>query len=301
MAGSLGALAALGAALCWSVASLIFERVGRSAGGLALNLIKCAVALVMMLPTLAALSGHWWPPGMDLRTTGILALSGLVGLSIGDTFWFGCLLRLGARRALLLFTIAPIITAILGAAVLGEPLNATMLVGMAITLAGVAWVILERDGAGGERGVDGVGIALGVAAAGCQAVGSVLTKLAGTGFPALDVSIVRLAAGTLGLVVIAVATGRLGRAVAPFATRRSAIGLVAATFLGTYLGIWLMNTGFLHTWVGVAATLNATSPIFVLPLVVLFLGERVSPRSTVGAFVAVAGVALLFVTASGGA
>ena len=298
----MGPLAALGAALTWSMASLLFERFGRSAGGLALNLVKCSVALALMIPTLFLLNGRFWPTGLDSGELATLAASGLVGLSIGDTFWFACLLRVGARRGLLLFTLAPPMTALLGAVMLDEAFSTAMAFGMLVTLAGVGWVIRERTapvGGSETAPVDAIGISLGVAASACQAIGSVLTKLAGEGHAALDVSIVRLAAGTLGLLIIAAASGRLKRTIAPFATRRSGLAVVGATFLGTYLGVWLMNAGFLLTNVGVAATLNSLSPIFVLPLSAFFMKERLSARSILGALIAVAGVALLFVSASG--
>jgi len=56
--------------------------------------------------------------------------------------------------------------------------------------------------------------------------------------------------------------------------------LMVAAVVGSYLGIW-------------SSILGSTEPIFVLPLAYLFLKERVSPRSVLGAVVAVAGVALL--------
>jgi len=174
-----------------------------------------------------------------------------------------------------------------------------MVVGMLVTLGGVAWVIRERsvDEHGREIGVDAVGVGLGVLAAACQAVGTVLTKLAGEGHSALSVSIIRLAAGTVGLLLMAVVGRRLGRIVQTFRDRRSTAFILLAAFLGTYLGIWLMNAGFLLTHVGVAATLNSTSPIFALPLAAVFFREKLSFRSVVGAVVAVIGVALLFVNA----
>jgi drug/metabolite transporter (DMT)-like permease len=70
--------------------------------------------------------------------------------------------------------------------------------------------------------------------------------------------------------------------------------LLLATLLGSYLGIWCMMTGFLNArTVGVAATLTATSPIFVLPVVKILYDERISPRAIVGSLVAVGGVAVL--------
>ncbi|MFT6396077.1 MAG: drug/metabolite transporter (DMT)-like permease [Bradymonadia bacterium] len=292
----MGALAALGAAMTWAVASMLFERHGREVGGLALNLIKCVLAAGLMLPTLMLLEGRAWPTSMSAQTLGWLGLSGLVGLSVGDTFWFGCLLRLGARRALLLFTLAPPLTAILARILLDEPFTGMMIVGMCTTLAGVGWVIQEQTvGPAGELAprIDRVGVAFGCVAALCQAIGAVLTKYAGTDESALSVSLVRLVAGSVGLIIVVAASGRLKRAVLPFREKRTAIGLIAATFLGTYLGIWLMNAGFLNTYVGVASTLNATSPIFALPLAFL-VGEKLTRRSVVGAFIAVAGVSLLF-------
>lgn len=314
----MGELAALGAALCWSLASLLFERFGRSAGGLALNTIKCALALVLFAPSLYIATGVVWPAELSLRTTGILGVSGLIGLSIGDTLWFGALLRLGARRALLLVTVTPLMTALLGAAVLGEPVTAGMTAGMAVTLAGIAWVILERTpplvpavGPQGEHAVDEkgavplsklpptdwIGVALALGSGACQATGSVLTKYGGIERSALEVSVVRLTIGAVGLAVVVTLMRRWPRVRAPFSTRRSGWAVIAATFLGTYLGVWLMNAGLLYAPVGVAATLNATSPLFVLPFAALFFGERLTARSVAGAFIAVAGVALLFLLA----
>ena len=59
-------------------------------------------------------------------------------------------------------------------------------------------------------------------------------------------------------------------------------------------GVWLSLVAVKHTAAGIAATIMATVPVLVLPLVIVFYRERVSPRAAAGAIVAVAGVALLF-------
>ncbi|MCB9507223.1 MAG: DMT family transporter [Myxococcales bacterium] len=293
----MGALAALGAALVWSAASLLFERHGKTVGGLALNLIKCVVAVVLMLPTLAAMQGSVELDSLTPHAIRMLAISGVIGLAIGDTFWFACMLRVGAQRALLLYTMSPPMAALLGHFVLGEHLSPWAAVGMLVTLAGVAWVILERnpEAAAGPR-VDWLGVAFGFGSAACQAIGTAITKLGAPDGDALEVSIVRLAAGAVGLVVVMALSGRLRRVLPFFESRRTFFGILVASILGTYLGVWLMNAGFLLTEVGVAATLNATSPIFVLVLAWALLGTRPSLRSAVGAVVAVTGVGLLFWT-----
>jgi drug/metabolite transporter (DMT)-like permease len=57
--------------------------------------------------------------------------------------------------------------------------------------------------------------------------------------------------------------------------------------------MWFSVAAIKYTDVTVAATLTATSPLFVLPLAALMLKERISPRVVAGAVVAVLGVVVL--------
>jgi len=289
-----GELASTAAAATWAVGSLLFARAGTRVSASVLNLAKCGIGLAMLALTAALVGGL----GGLGRATGSqwawLGLSGLFGLSIGDTAFFGALLRLGPRRALLLWALVPPLTAVLGWFVLGEPLTLTMLVAIGITMAGVTWVVVERSPQLGERPAQlWAGVALGVVASACQAVGSIMIKQADDGLSALDVSIVRLCAGTAGL-GLQVAVERKGAEVRRMLEDRRLGGtIILATFVGTYLGIWLSVYGLQNAYAGVAATLQSTSPLFVLPLAVFVLKERISARAIFGAIVAVAGVAVL--------
>ena len=131
-----------------------------------------------------------------------------------------------------------------------------------------------------------------------QAASNVLVKYGaeagGEGVGALEASVVRLAIGALGVGIYLGALGRITETMVPFRSLASTKTVLLATFLGTYLGIWLSAYGVIHAEVGVAATLNATSPLFVLPLAVWMEGERLSLRSITGAVIAVAGVGLFF-------
>ncbi|MEO1337051.1 MAG: EamA family transporter, partial [Myxococcota bacterium] len=71
--------------------------------------------------------------------------------------------------------------------------------------------------------------------------------------------------------------------------------VVFATFLGTYLGIWLLMISLQLTLTGIAATLSSTSPIFILPIARFWMKEPVSPRAIIGATIAVAGIAILVI------
>ncbi len=300
----MGELASLSASGVWATASLIFARLGKTVSALALNWLKCVIALVFMVASMALLQGQVWPGELGMEETLILGLSGVVGLSVGDTAFFHALNRLGPRRTLLLSALSPPMTAVMAVPVLGEPLTWTMALGMGLTMGGVVWVILERHpdaDQGEERRADGSwtskmkwGVVLGVVYATCQALGNVLTKLGGGEITALEISVVRLAFGILGLTLVLGATRRLMETWVPMRHKKTAVLVVAATFLGTFMGIWLMNAGLRYTYTGIASTLASLSPVFILPLAYFVEGEELSLRSILGAVVAVGGVAVLF-------
>ena len=95
----------------------------------------------------------------------------MIGLVVADYAYFRALMLMGPRRATLIAALAPVFAAGIGWAFLGETLGGRGLLGMAVTLAGIAWVVLEQTPAlvGEERtlagSLYGAAYALGQAAA----------------------------------------------------------------------------------------------------------------------------------------
>jgi drug/metabolite transporter (DMT)-like permease len=298
----MGESASLGAAFVWACASLLFASLGRQrTSPLTMNLLKCTLALGLMALTLWATTGRGWPVSLSGASLAALGVSALLGIALGDTAYFHALTRLGPRRTLTFSTLGPALTALIAWPVLGERWTWAMAAGMVLTLLGVSTVSRERAaGATSEQGLDWVGIGWAVLGVACQAIGTVLTKLGGQELLPLEISVVRLSVGVCALAFYVTATGKLSAAAAPLKQPALLKTLIAGTFLGTYLGIWLSMTGVRYTYAGIAATLTSTSPIFVLPLAAIFLKERISARAALGAALAVAGVAILSMSRAAG-
>ncbi len=259
------------------------------------------------------LSGTW-VPHLAAQQVWLLAASGLIGLSLGDLALFTAYVRIGPRLAMLLMTTAPLLVALLGWGFLGERLGAWGWLGMALTLGGVAWVVLERPAESRDarhRAHRLSGIVLGVVAAACQAIGSLLSK-AGIGHGWLPpeaqlapqtASLVRMFFAALGVLPLAAwlvlrARRATLRAVRPPGTRRwGYFFTLCGSLVGPYLGVWASLEAFHRTSLGIAQTLCSLPPVLFLPLAVWVYKERVTPRAVWGALVAVVGTALLFVRA----
>jgi len=95
---------------------------------------------------------------------------------------------------------------------------------------------------------------------------------------------------------LAAANGKLVSTWRSMSTPRRWKLVLAGSILGPSIGVWVALIGITHAPVGVASTLMALTPLFVIPLVVLTQGEHVSKRAALGAVIAFSGVALLFVT-----
>jgi drug/metabolite transporter (DMT)-like permease len=169
---------------------------------------------------------------------------------------------------------------------------------MIMTMAGIAVVVLERRPvAAGRPSWSLEGLALAVLAAIGQGVGLVFAKLA---FREGDVNgfvatFIRILSSLALLVPALLMTGRWANPVRVFSRDRRALLLTGAgSILGPFLGISFSLIAISHTDVAVAATLMATVPILMLPLVHIFHRERLSWKSIAGAFLSVFGVALLF-------
>jgi drug/metabolite transporter (DMT)-like permease len=65
-------------------------------------------------------------------------------------------------------------------------------------------------------------------------------------------------------------------------------------FFGPFLGVSLSLAAIQYTETGVASTIMSIVPVLIIPPAVLIFKEKVSLRAVLGAALAVAGVALLF-------
>ena len=304
-----GELAALSAAFLWAITTVVWSRLGQRIPPLELNLLKGAITLVFLAVTLffqPQLLGE-----IDRTAIGLLLLSGIIGIGIADTGFFAALNLLGPRRTLLLTTLTSPTVALLALIFLQESLTINAWCGILLTLLGVAWVISERvtDVTGNTNHLfKGLGWAI-VSILG-DAVGAILSRaaLTLTNITPLWSTILRLASGVLALWLLLIIKNKIAIPSPNYLTNYDRntrwqwqsllspklFGIITLTaFAGTYLGIWLQQISLTFTVAGIAKTLSATSPLFVLPIAA-WMGEKISLRSILGVLLALSGVILLF-------
>lgn len=289
-----GELAALGAAFLWALSAVIYADLGQKIPPLVLNLSKGVIAIAYIAITLIVQGNYL--PHINGVAFGLLLISGVIGIGLGDTFYFEALNNLGARRTLLVQALAPPLTALVALIFLQEALNLTAWAGIFITGLGVAWVISERVPDVVGKAVNPLrGISFGLLSTIGQASGAVLSRaaFADATISPLWSTLLRLTGGVLVLLLWMPLQQQPTLGLKALQSKRL-LGIIALTALfSTYLGILLQQTAFKYTEAGIAQALLATSPLFVLP-VAIWMGEVVSLRALLGVLVSIGGIALLF-------
>jgi len=297
-----GEIAALLTAMFWTVTSMSFEAAGKRIGSLTVNLIRLYVAYGIYTVYLYFVRGLAFPLDASLEAWIWLSLSGIVGFAIGDLLLFQAFVVVGARISMLIMALVPPITALTGWLILGETLTFQSLCGMVLTISGVALVVLKR----GVQELNStkrnkikfsyplIGILLAFGGAVGQAVGLVLSKFGMKDYDAFAASQIRVLAGLIGFTLIFLFMNRWGKVLKSFKNRKGMLFTGLGSIFGPFLGVSFSLLAVQYTNTGVAATIMSIVPILLIPPAVLFFKEKVSLKEIIGSFIAVGGVALLF-------
>jgi drug/metabolite transporter (DMT)-like permease len=291
----LGQVCALAAALAWAVALILFKQSGERIAPVALNLFKNAVALVLVVLTLALLVLTGQDSGTFLRDCPPkdllwLALSGVLGIALADTLFFRGLNLIGVGLVSLVDCCYSPLVILFSWLLLSERLTYVHLGGTVLVVAGLFIVTQHTPPPGRTHAQLLAGILITAAAIALMAFSIVFVKPILEVTPVFWATFVRMAAGSAVLAVFAAVdsdTGRHWSVFFPSLTWKSAI---PAAVLGTYVSLVLWVAGFKYTTASVAGVLNQTSVIFASLLAVLFLRERAGARQIAALVLAIMGV-----------
>lgn len=290
-----GELCGLLTALCWAGSSFVFSAATVRVGSMLVNISRLVLALCFLVPVVAVVG---WGASPSSQQIYYLGVSGVVGLAVGDSFLFRSYKQIGPRIAMLIMSASPAIAAILAFLVLGERLSLLGILGMAVTLTGIVVVVRERrPGSAIVRTDLASGVVFASLGAVTQGVGLIFAKLAFHEAPmnGFVAAAVRIACALIVMLPVVILLGRTAHPVQKFRADRRALGLtMLGSILGPFLGISFSLMAVANTTVGIASTLMSTVPIVMLPIVRFVYQERLTWQAIAGAFIAVAGVVMLF-------
>jgi drug/metabolite transporter (DMT)-like permease len=288
----LGELYALGCALAWAIAVILFKKSGEHLPPFALNLIKTAMVLPLFAVTILVVEGTTLP-SIPLDHLGVILLSGLLGIAAGDTLYFRALNAIGASRIAVAQALYSPFVILLSMLWLGERLGPWQFAGVGLVLAGIVLVTWSRERQSVDARALRIGVAWAVISVFLMALGVVIAKPMLEQHSFLWVVTLRVAAGFVGMFTIAVGRRQLMALWRAYRGVTHWPAIVAGGITGTYISMMMWLAGYKYTQASIAAVLNELAAVFILPLAVIFLRETVQPRQAFGVLLALAGVVLV--------
>jgi drug/metabolite transporter (DMT)-like permease len=292
----IGEFAALLTAIFWTVTSLAFEAASHKIGSIAVNIIRLIIGFAFLSVFNLIWRGFVLPVDASIDNWLWLSLSGLVGFVFGDLFLFKSYTMIGSRFSMLIMTLVPPITAFFSFIILGERLTLFHYLGMTLTFSGIAMAIFSRSAKGEKLSLKlapkGIIYAFGGAVG--QALGLVLSKFGMKNYDPFAATQIRIIAGIFGYILLVTILARWS--IVKNATHnKSGMTLTSVgAFFGPFLGVSFSLIAIKYTEAGIASTIMALVPVFIiLPAVVLFK-QKVTLPEILGSIVSVGGVALFF-------
>ncbi|MGO4999720.1 DMT family transporter [Oceanisphaera sp. W20_SRM_FM3] len=290
---------ALAAAACWAVASLFSAHAARHLGAFAFSRWRMfCVSLMLWAATL--LTGGW--SSLSSTSVGIMAMSGLIGIFIGDTALFAAMNRLGPRRASVLFATHALFSAVLAYLIFGEVIQGWTLVGCLLLISGVMLAIFMGKRANDthaweqDNGSPWPGIALGLLAALCQSIATLMVKPIMMDMQApvdpISASAVRMSTAFFAHLLLLWCGWKVAKPLQRI--NWPIFGMVALNaLLSMGIGMTLILLALRHGEVGMVAMLSSVSPVLVLPLLWLLTKRSPAFGAWLGAAITVLGTVVI--------
>lgn len=291
-----GEVAALATALCWTITALAFESAGKKVGSLPVNLIRLIMAFFLLSIYSFINRGLILPTDASGSVWAWLSFSGLIGFVIGDLFLFQAYVEIGSRIAQLIMSTVPPITAVVGFILMGEKISPLGIVGMVITISGIALVILTKGN--GDKRVKFAhplkGLIYAFIGALGQAFGLVFSKLGMGNYDPFAATQIRIILAIVGFVIVITITKNWGKFYLAIKDISAMKRISLGAFFGPFLGVSLSLLAVQHAPTGIVSTITSITPILIIPAAIFIFKEKITPREMIGAIISLIGIGLLF-------
>lgn len=299
----IGEFAALGAAISWAIAPILYRKALANMNPVSANIVRCASNAAVMLLILFAVGGTGALANLSPEIMLTVAASGIIGLGIGDTLYLVSLKSVGVARAVPLAATYPLFS-LLWTTSLGKPVTSNAVLGALVILFGIWLLSHEKIQSAPEKQTETKnsfrGIIAALATAVVWSISITLMDIA-ISVPAassLDVNyaIITLRIATMAAILLAFAPV-IDKNRGFLKTKRKALAqLCIGGLAANGVGWLLMNVSFQNILEAQAIPISSTTPLFSTIAGLALFHEKITKRNALGAIVIVVGIALIFIT-----
>lgn len=288
----IGEIAGIFVSICWTMSALFFEKAGYKIGSLSVNFIRLFMAILFLGITTFFTRGLFFPTDATTYQWFWLGLSGFIGFFLGDMLLFQSYMVIGSRTAALIMSLAPMLTAVIGWFFLGEKLNRINILAIVISMSGIIIAISNRQM---KLNIPLKGFLLAFGGALGQAVGLILSKKGMGNYDPVAATQIRAMFGLLSFGIMISVIGRWYKIGEALKNKSGIKAVTVGSFFGPFIGVALSLFAIQQTKTGIASTLMALVPVFIIWPSAIMFKEKIKIQQIIGAVISIIGVSLFFI------
>ena len=296
----MGELAALGAAICWTISAIMYKEALLKAKPVSANIVRLVCTSIILVACLAIIGKFGVLMNLPAYAVVLACVSGIIGLGFGDTLYMMSLKLIGVARAVPITCVYPLFNLLWAVFLVGEPITLSVVLG-AVTIVFGIWLLRQETDVGTaemEKKILVKGVAYALATAVMWSVSIMMIDMAVT-LPetssldhALAINTIRVAAIAVSLLVSAPIIDR-GFGFLKM-QRKTLAALIFGGIVALGLGWFFLTYSFTNTSESRAVPISSTTPLFSTLSGIVFLHEKVTARNAVGSIMIVVGIFLIF-------
>ena len=296
-----GEIAALTAALLWSIAVIIFKTLSTKISPLLITGLKNLIALICFVILFIILDIDFINPKFTNTEYTKIIISGALGMGIGDILFLFALSKIGANRIAILNCFEPSVILLFSMMMLqasAYQLNLNQVFGFIVVIISILIITYEQDKSDIDPKVKRFGLFLQITAILMSSFGIVLIK------PILNqythsiqdqlwITAFRLFPGVIISWIFILFNQNLKKLFYPLFNWKTIWKIILSSGLGTFLALSFWIIGYANiTKPAIASILGQTSVIFIFILSALVLKEKITSKRFVAITAAILGVVL---------
>ena len=297
----LGEILSLGSAITWGISVSLFKIIGNSVSPYILNPLKNTIGTILFVLTTLLVSDLSAVNALSTNEALILALSGIIGITIADVLFLISLNILGTSRSSIINTIYSPMVIMLAYFILDESLTFADIVGGLMILLSILYLSFNQE----KSNISNLnkGLIIGILAYSLMALGIIMVKPILNRFSnsiemQLWIIIFRLIPGTLLSYITMNFMMTKKEIILQLSNKKIWPIILLGSFLGTYVGFAMWVIGMAKTSASIASILNQTSTIFIAFFGWLILKETFSRKMMICFFISIIGAFIIIIAPS---
>jgi DME family drug/metabolite transporter len=294
----IGELAALGAAISWTISAMLYGKALQQTKPISANIVRLSCTSAVLLIILAVAAGFGALPTLRLDIAALAAISGIVGLGLGDTLYMVSLKLIGVARAVPITCTYPLFNLLWAVFFMGEKVTLSLVLGVVIIFLGI-WLLSHEKGNSDVRGQSKFlfkGVAAALATALLWSVSIAMMGIAVKETPSLNDALIINTIRTAAIAALLLALSPMIDRQRNFLKmkRRTVATLIIGGLVALGLGWFFLAYSFIGIPESQAVPISSATPLFSTLVAIVLLREKVTARNVLGSIIVVIGIFLVF-------